>query len=151
MVKKKIWGNITWYLFHTLSYKLKYDNEENIKNLFKIIKDICNNLPCVICKNHANVFLSRVNYNNLKTKENLINLMFIFHNEVNEKNNTSIFTKNQHDDLYKKANTSLIIKYFIKIWSFKEGYIGVKQNNFSKELCLKNFKSYISKNRYLFD
>ena len=152
MVEKKIWGNSTWYLFHTLSYKLKYDNEKNVKELYNIYKNFCNHLPCPLCREHANIFLSKVKYHNVKTKENLIYIMFTFHNEVNKNTNKEIFTMEQHNNLYVKANTDSIINYFIKVWTYKGGlgYQGVKHNNFSKQICINNFKSYISKNRNLF-
>ena len=152
MLSKEIWGNITWYLFHTLSYKLKYDNEKNVKELFNIFKTICNNLPCIICKEHANRYLLRVNENNIKTKQNLINVMFIFHNEVNKITNNNLFTIEEHNIKYSKANINKIVKKFINIWSYKGnlGYQGLKQNNYSKQLCINNFKKYISNNSHIF-
>ncbi len=153
MVEKKIWGNATWYLFHTLSYKLKDVNEQQVKILYNHFKNFCDHLPCPICKEHAKRFLAKVNYNKIKTKENLIIIMFTFHNEVNKRNNSKIFTMEQHNELYEKANTDKIIKYFINVWSYKNGigYQGIKQNSFSKQQCINNFKSYISKNRNLFN
>ena len=54
-MSKKQWGNATWYLFHTLAEKLKpeYDNPSEIRALYAQIKNICQNLPCEDCKNHA--------------------------------------------------------------------------------------------------
>ena len=88
MVKKEIWGTATWYLFYTLSYKLKHDNEQQVKTLYNHFKNFCNHLPCPICKEHAMRFLAKVNDNNIKTKDNLIIIMFTFHNEVNRMTNS---------------------------------------------------------------
>ena len=116
-------------------------------------KTICFNLPCPICKEHAMRFLGKVNYNNIRTKDNLITIMFTFHNEVNKLTNSNIFTMQQHNKLYDNANTDNMVKYFIKVWSYKNGsgYQGIKENSFSKQQCINTFKSYISKNRNLFN
>lgn len=153
MVKKEIWGTATWYLFHTLSYKLKHDNEQQVKTLYNHFKNFCNHLPCPICKEHAMRFLAKVNDNNIKTKDNLIIIMFTFHNEVNRMTNSNIFTMEEHNKLYDKANTDNMVKYFINVWSYKNGtgYQGIKENSFSKQQCINKFKSYISKNRNLFN
>ena len=98
-------------------------------------------------------FLGKVNYNNIRTKDNLITIMFTFHNEVNKLTNSNIFTMQQHNKLYDNANTDNMVKYFIKVWSYKNGsgYQGIKENSFSKQQCINTFKSYISKNRNLFN
>ena len=50
----KVWGNNIWYLFHTIAYKIKEDEFNNIKqDLFYIVKTICQNLPCPECSEHA--------------------------------------------------------------------------------------------------
>ena len=65
----------------------------------------------------------------------------------------NIFTMEEHNKLYDKANTDNMVKYFINVWSYKNGtgYQGMKQNSFSKQQCINKFKSYISKNRNLFN
>lgn len=153
MVEKKIWGNITWYLFHTLSYKLKYDEEKYVKELFNIYKSFCEHLPCPICKEHAMKFISSINYSNIKTKDNLIFVMFTFHNSVNKNTDKEEFTMEEYNKLYDDAITHKIINKFIKVWKFKgnTGYQGLKHNSFSKQLCINNFIKYISKNKHLFD
>ena len=35
------WGNATWYLFHTLAYKLKDDKSSEIPLLLAYITNIC--------------------------------------------------------------------------------------------------------------
>ena len=59
MASKKEWGNICWFLFHTLAYKL--NNDAHIGKLLEQILSICNNLPCEDCASHATSILNTVN------------------------------------------------------------------------------------------
>ena len=52
MVSKKEWGKAVWFLLHTLTYKL--NNDGHTKLLMNQFFNICNNLPCSDCSNHAN-------------------------------------------------------------------------------------------------
>ena len=42
-------------------------------------------LPCPECSIHAKQFWANVNTKNIKTKQDLINLIFVFHNSVNKR------------------------------------------------------------------
>lgn len=112
-MSKKVWGNATWYLFHTLAEKI---NEEYFlekkKEFFDFISIICKNLPCPDCAEDATIILKNVNFNNIQSKDNLIDFFYQFHNKVNVKLKKPIFEK---DDLnkYKNANTFNIIKNFL--------------------------------------
>jgi hypothetical protein len=73
---------------HTLAAKLKESSFNIIgPHLIRILIQICNNLPCPECSQHAKIFWSKVNINNLKNKSDLINILFVFHNVVNKKKN----------------------------------------------------------------
>ena len=52
--KHLLWGTFTWILFHWMSVQIKerYFVEER-DNLVNIIKEICENLPCPSCRDHA--------------------------------------------------------------------------------------------------
>ena len=53
MLTKEEWGNATWYLFHTLAYKLKDNRHDIVAIMVEYIITICNQLPCPDCKEHA--------------------------------------------------------------------------------------------------
>ena len=54
MVSKGVWGPAIWYLFHTLSFKIKAVHFHEIKDeLLGHFISICNNLPCPECTEHA--------------------------------------------------------------------------------------------------
>ena len=80
----KKWANPTWVFFHTYAAKInKPFFEQNRSQCLRIIQMICECLPCPECTKHAIHFMKRVNVNTVKTKEDLINMLFVFHNEVN--------------------------------------------------------------------
>ena len=68
MATKKEWGNATWYLFHTLSFKMKDEHFGELKNDFlNICTKICANLPCPDCSEHANAIMKNLdNFYNAK-------------------------------------------------------------------------------------
>ena len=79
-MSKQVWGNNTWKLFHTISVKIKDEaTYEDIQNVLVIIKDICNNLPCPVCSNHATQLFKSVKLNTIITKTDLIHFLFVFH------------------------------------------------------------------------
>jgi len=78
------WATPTWIFFHTFAAKINTTFfEQNRAQCLQIIKMICECLPCPDCTIHATRFMKRVNTNNVKTKNDLIDMLFAFHNEVN--------------------------------------------------------------------
>ena len=88
------WAPPTWIFFHTFAAKVnKQFFEANRGQCLSIIKMACSCLPCPECTGHATTFMKTVNGNNVKTKEDLINMLFTFHNTVNKRLGKSQFTK----------------------------------------------------------
>ena len=84
------WGPSTWVFMHTLAAKIKETSFPVIgPSLILVLIQICNNLPCPECAQHAKEFWSKVKTANIKTKDDLINLLFVFHNIVNTYNTFS--------------------------------------------------------------
>lgn len=81
---KKQWGNIIWFLFHTLACKLKQSESQHAPELLKIFIDICHKLPCPYCRSHAVKILGKANKKVVKTKADLIRFLWQFHNIVNK-------------------------------------------------------------------
>jgi len=77
------WSNPTWIFFHTFAAKINTTFfEQNRAQCLQILKMICGCLPCPDCTIHATRFMSRVE-KNVKTKDDLIDMLFAFHNKVN--------------------------------------------------------------------
>lgn len=118
--KKMAWGEPTWLLFHTLAEKVKEEDFPFIRvELLNIIYSICSNLPCPICTKHATAYLNGINFNAIQTKQQLKHVLFVFHNEVNQRKFFSPFPYEQLDSTYSRANTGAIIHQFIHVFSDK--------------------------------
>lgn len=88
------WGNPTWLFLHTLVSKIKSDNFSKIKQYIQdIIIKLSTNLPCPECSNHSSQFLKNVKFENVKSKEDFIEILYVFHNDVNKRLNKEIFPK----------------------------------------------------------
>jgi hypothetical protein len=112
--KQMIWGEPTWFFLHTIAEKIKNESFGIIRfDLLKHIYNICTNLPCPYCSAHAKIYLNSINFNVISSKEELKQMLFIFHNEVNVKKNRNLFPIEELESKYSRANTSNIFKHFI--------------------------------------
>lgn len=117
MASREQWGNVTWYLFHGLAEKIKEDNFLANKDLLiKILKSICQNLPCPDCSQHATKMLNDVNFSGIKTKEDFKKFVFKFHNIINMKLNKKSFTEEELVK-YNTINIPIISQHFFRVYS----------------------------------
>ena len=146
-MKKKDWGNAVWLLFHTLAEKIKEEySRTELPIIISHITQICNNLPCPDCQNHASQTMSRVNIASIaSSKDSLIHFLWQFHNDVNKRSKTSFYTKEELK-IYKTANTHNVIRNFIKIMSATSNNEKTMLHGFHRNLYMKQFIDYISKN-----
>lgn len=116
----EIWGNNIWYLFHTLSYKIKEESFLILKNdLIEIFKNICKNLPCPDCSKDAMNVIGKIDFNNINSKEDFKLMLFNFHNYVNRKLKKKEFKYQDFDNKYKNANINNLINNFNIIFNSK--------------------------------
>jgi ABC-type antimicrobial peptide transport system permease subunit len=146
------WGPSTWYLFHTLAQKIKNEDFFNIKNeLLDIIKSICINLPCPSCAQHASNYMKNVNYNSIKSKEDLKIFFYNFHNFANQKNNKPLFNISELEEKYTKANTINIIKNFIKVFQYKSKSFNMIANEMQRQREIEVYKKWFNNNIQSFE
>lgn len=151
MSSKKTWGNACWYLFHTLAYKLNNNNPDVIVELLDNIISICRVLPCPDCAQHATDTLKKLNKQNVRTKEDLIKVLLEFHNIVNKRVGKVLFTREQHDELYKTGNLPAMYNNFMTVM-----YQNVKSErammyNMARKQVLSSFEQYINDNKHNFN
>ena len=106
------WGPPTWVFLHTLANKISDDKFDIVKReLIVFLVEICYNLPCPDCASHAKLFLKKVYTNNIKTKLDLVNLLYVFHNTVNKRKNHKPFKYQdlQYYHLYHNYHHILLI------------------------------------------
>lgn len=150
--KTMLWGEPTWYLFHTLAQKVKDETFPEIRQeLLNIITTICNNLPCPDCANHATQYMNSLNLNVIQTKRDLINMLFQFHNVVNSRKGFVQFSYDELEPKYSSAITVRIIQHFMNSFD-KPSYSGrVSVNNFHKGRFITQLKKFFSTKLTYFD
>tara|TARA_Y100001970_G_scaffold293851_1_gene443859 strand:- start:4494 stop:4961 length:468 start_codon:yes stop_codon:yes gene_type:complete len=143
---KTIWGNTTWYLFHTLIHKIKENEFLSVKNDFiYIIKTVCGNLPCPECSHDATQLLNKVDFNNINSKQEFKLLLFNFHNKINTKLNKPLFNKNDLDDKYSQANFDIIFNNFFIIYGSNSNTPQLMSQSFHRQHNLPKIKNSIEK------
>jgi len=139
------WGPPVWTLFHCLADKIKEEKFRELgPQLFLLLKKICSNLPCPDCSMHATLFLSKVNFNYIKTKEDFKNMIYIFHNMVNKRKNKPMFNVT---DLTVYSNINLINAFnkFVDVYH-THGNMKLLADSFQRKLIVKDIKSWVMKN-----
>ena len=143
---KSVWGNATWYLFHSLAHNIKETEFLSIKpDLIYVIKTVSGNLPCPECSSDAITKLEKVNFNNIKTKEEFKLLLFNFHNQVNAKLGKPGYLLAELDEKYSKANINAIYNNFFKIYSSNVNIPQLMSASFHRRNNLPKIRSALDK------
>jgi hypothetical protein len=139
------WGPPTWLFLHTLAEKVKENSFPLMsQQLIKIIVQICNNLPCPECTLHAKAFWNNINVSNIKTKQDLINLLFVFHNSVNKRKKNIPFKR---ENLVKYKNLKLIQQYNIFTKNFNtNGNMNLINESFHRKLMMISLRRWLMTN-----
>ena len=146
------WGPSIWYLFHTLSFKIKEEEFSSIcVELLDIIKIICKNLPCPSCAQHATEYMQRLNYNSIQNKNDFKMFFFNFHNDVNKRIEKSMFSKEELDNKYVSANTLNIIKNFVQVFQYKNSSFNMIANDMQRQRQIDLIKIWFNNNVQKFD
>jgi hypothetical protein len=144
------WGPPTWVFFHTLAEKIKDTSFDTLgKSLIFNIIQICNFLPCPECSQHAKEFWRKVNLGTIKTKNDLKNVLFVFHNAVNRRRKQAIF-KYENLEYYKSRNVVETYNAFSRNFN-TYGNMNLITDSFHRTRLLHNLKKWLSNNIIHFD
>uniref|UniRef100_A0A6C0ITB3 thiol oxidase n=1 Tax=viral metagenome TaxID=1070528 RepID=A0A6C0ITB3_9ZZZZ len=144
------WGPPTWIFIHTLAQKLREDQFSAIGiPLILQIKTICYHLPCPDCTTHAKDFWSKVQIGNIKTKQDLVNLLFMFHNMVNSRKRQPLFKKENLISTYSRKSLIETFNNFVRNFNTK-GNMNLINESFHRNIFLKNFKKWMMENMKYF-
>lgn len=147
MTTKDVWGPATWTLFHTLAEKVNDEHFDEIKtDLFLFIKRICFNLPCPDCAAHATQTISKVSPSSFENKQQLKTFLFNFHNSVNARTGKHAFSFEELNSKYARANTFVVVPYFIKVYSYRNTNVRLLINSFHKDILIKDFIKWMREN-----
>jgi hypothetical protein len=141
------WGGITWIFLHTLSYKVHPEHYQQIKGeLWYHIKQLCSTLPCPDCSSHAMQYLKKINTPD--TRDQLIRVLFDFHNVVNVKTKKTVFSFGGFDK-YRTVDLSMAFyacKHVIQHQPYNPRLIMHKVNTFDR---LSKFQSWLQQQRMI--
>ena len=150
--KKMKWGQPTWFLFHALAQKVREEHFQKVrKELLDIIYTICTNLPCPDCASHATKYISAINFNRIQTKEQLKDMLFIFHNTVNERKGFPMFNRGDLDAKYAAANLVPIIQNFMVHFRDKHASIHMIANDMHRARLSNTLIQWFQNNLKYFD
>lgn len=148
---KMKWGRPIWTFFHVMAQKVKpeYFNLV-IKDFLKNVLLICGTLPCPICSTHASEYMRAINLNNIRSKDDLINLFYNFHNVVNQRKGYAALQKNQIPN-YDTANTVAVIKTFVQAFEDKSRSMKLMADDMARARISSQFKFWINGNIQYFE
>ena len=151
-MSKSLWGPPCWSIMHILATRIKEEDFENKKErLWFIINQICNNLPCPECRQHAVSLMRQTKKENiLKSKDNLEIFLFDFHNLVNKKKGLRLFTKEEYNLKYKKANIREVVINFINIFNASSRNNNLMMESFHRQNFIQKFIVWINGNKESF-
>lgn len=148
---KMKWGRPIWTFFHVSAHKMKPEFFNLIiKEYLNFIVLVCNTLPCPVCSSHASDYLRSINLNNIKTKEDLINLFFTFHNSVNLRKGVQVMSREQVPS-YENASTIIAIKMFVNAFEDKSRSVKLMADDLVRMRIVEKFKNWINANIQYFE
>lgn len=147
---KAQWGKHTWILFHTLSIRIKEESFPIIgPQLIQLIINTCKYLPCPECSSHATKFLSKCRLSTIRTRKDLIHLLYIFHNCVNHRKHAATFPYEKLEN-YKHVNIAKAAIAFQLHFQTK-GNMRLIIDSFHRTTLVKRFIEWIYNNLHHFE
>jgi hypothetical protein len=139
------WGPSTWIFMHTLAAKIKEDSFPLIgQPLIQNIIQICSNLPCPDCAEHAMTFWSHVKISNIQKKQDLIDLLFVFHNTVNRRKQYKPY---RYEDLNYYTSQNLVERYNLFCRNFHtKGNMNLISESFRRNMFLSSLRTWLMAN-----
>ena len=141
--KSMKWGEPTWYFLHTIAEKIKEEYFDQTKTeLFEIVRTVCRTLPCPDCARHASEYMDKINFYNIRTKTDLQRMLWIFHNEVNQRKGFPMFPYESLGEKYSRAITRNIIQEFIRVHEDKHASFRMIADDFYRRKITASFKTW---------
>lgn len=144
---KMKWGAPTWMYLHTMAEKVFVQSFPQIKNdLLRIIYNICTNVPCPFCSSHAKEYLNKHSLLNVRTKEELKQFLYLFHNEVNERKGYPKFAFTDLTNTYENGNYKQIVNHFMHFFQEKTRNIHLIADEMYRQRVVKTIRQWIIDN-----
>jgi hypothetical protein len=147
----KDWGPPIWALFHTMAEKIKEEHYSSVYiQLFSLIKQICRDLPCPDCANHATQFLNKVNLKTIANKNELRMMLFVFHNSVNRRKGLPIY-ESKDLEIYQSFRLPEVFRKFALTYNAKTGNLKLMSDSLTRRQIIVNVSNWFKQNLELFD
>ena len=146
------WGNACWFLFHTLAVKLKPERTDLVPKILSLVINVCKNLPCPDCSQHATATLNSLRYNQIKTRDQLMLVLWQFHNMVNKRRKVEFFSLDEYNKKYSNALFDPIVSNFIRVMKgkFPTNERGML-HSMQRSIMVDDVASFVSNNRQGFN
>ena len=145
MPAPSIWGPPTWTLLHTLAEKIHEDDfNKLIPQMFGLIKRICSYLPCPDCSEHATRFLAKLKSEQIATKLEFKNTLYLFHNMVNARKRKPLFNYG-NINIYQNLNIANVFNNFVSVYNTK-GNMKLLTESFQRALIVKDLRRWLMNN-----
>ena len=146
------WGNACWFLFHTLAVKLKPERTDLVPKILSLVINVCKNLPCPDCSQHATATLNSLRCNQIKTRDQLMLVLWQFHNMVNKRRKVEFFSIDEYNKKYSNALFDPIVSNFIRVMKgkFPTNERGML-NSMQRSIMVDDVDSFVSNNRQGFN
>ncbi len=142
----KIWGPATWTFFHTLIDKIRDESFLKIyREVFIMIRIICMNLPCPDCAAHAKKFLASVPLYKISTKLDFKQMMCVFHNSVNIRTKSAVFSLDDLDDRYRNIPLNASFRRFLTTYNTR-GTMKYFAEEYQRGQTIKRLNLFLRKN-----
>jgi hypothetical protein len=152
MVSKNVWGPAIWYLFHTLSFKMREEHFHQLKDeLLGHFICICSNLPCPECAQHAQQELKHLDKSKITNKKELCMYFIYFHNKVNARTKKKIFTFDEFILKYKNSITRNVVANFFIVLSKSDHNVKLMTNSFYKSAAILELRKWLNMNASKFN
>ncbi len=141
------WGPQVWCFLHKIVSSIKDESFHIVGNqALLFIIQICSMLPCPDCSNHARMFFNKINIKLINSRTKLIDLIYLFHNEVNKQTKKQI--NFPYSSLYIYDNINLYHSYneFFKVYKINTSS-KLSTDTFHKGVLLKNLYKWLTENR----
>ena len=147
MVAKSVWGPAIWYLLHTLSFKIKISHFNELKDeLLDHFVSLCHNLPCPECMEHAQKELKHLDKSKITNKKELCMYFINFHNKVNVRTKTKIFTVDEFISKYKTAVTRNVVANFFITMTKTDHNVKLMTNSFHRSTAITSLNKWLKIN-----
>lgn len=144
------WGPATWTFFHTMAEQVREEVFPTVRlQLIHMIVQVCTFLPCPECQVHAKRFWSNVNYSRIMTKDDLRNILFVFHNSVNKRKRKPAFKHAELEARYGQKNLVVVFNEFVRHYN-TNGNMQLIADSFHRTRLLATLKAYMMRNMGVF-